>query len=131
MIVASSLILVAFLESPLRPVPPTEQVQVQVQAVGSPSRAMCAKNDLRTITQPGTAGGESRGVANLPFAMGRRFATLDSYLMHLECHAQPVDSPWWKEIRPGLYKHMTTATNAPPNEIATRAELKKKFGFSR
>jgi len=131
MIVASSLILAAFLESPLRPVPPTEQVQVQVQAVGSPSRAMCAKNDYRTLSQPGVAGGKSQGIASLPFAMGRRFATLDSYLLHLECHAQPVDSPWWKQIRPGIYKHMTTATNVPKDEIATRAELMKRFGFSR
>lgn len=129
MIVASLLILAAF-ESPLRPVPPTEQEPLQVQAAGSPSRAMCAKNDIRTRSR-GNTGDEPQGVANLPFAMGRRFATLDSYLMHLECHAQPVDSPWWKQIRPGIYKHMTTATNAQPNEIATRSELMKRFGFSR
>ena len=126
MIVASLLILALF-ESPLRPVPPTEQVPVMAQ--GSPSRAMCAKNDVRTLHQTGSEG--AQGVANLPFSMGRRFQTLDSYLMHLECYAQPVDSPWWKQISPGIYKHMTTATNASQNEIATRAELMKRFGLSR
>ncbi|HEY3720410.1 MAG TPA: hypothetical protein VGL41_09750 [Roseiarcus sp.] len=69
-------------------------------------------------------------MANLPFAMGRKFATLDAYLAHLECFAGPIDKPWWKEIRPGVYEHVTTATNAQ-QEVATRAELMKRFGFSR
>jgi hypothetical protein len=127
MIVAPLLILTAFLESPFTPVPPAEKVQI----VGSASKSVCAKNSLRTARHSRAASGESQGVANLPFAMGRRFATLDSYLTHLECLAQPVDLPWWKEIRPGIYRHMTTATNAPPNEIATRAELLERFGFNR
>ena len=128
MIVTPLLILAAYFESPVRPVPPTEEVRAQVptHVGGSPTRAQCAKNDLRMVGRPGTT-----GVADLPDAMGRRFATLDSYLLHLACYAAPVDAAWWKEIRPGVYKHMTTATNAPPNEIATRAELMKRFGFSR
>lgn len=69
------------------------------------------------------------GVAGLPYAMGKTFPSLDSYLRHLECYAGPIDKPWWKEIRPGVYEHVKTATNAQP-EIATRAELMKRFGFS-
>jgi len=72
---------------------------------------------------------ETAGIANLPFAMGRRFATLDEYLAHLRCRAAPIDKPWWKEIRPGVYEHVTTATNAK-RDVATRAELMKRFGFS-
>jgi hypothetical protein len=56
-------------------------------------------------------------------------ATLDAYLKHLECFAAPIDKPWWKEIRPGVYEHMTRATNLNP-EVATRAELNQRFGFS-
>jgi hypothetical protein len=70
------------------------------------------------------------GVANLPFAMGRTFATLDEYLTYLECFAAPIDKPWWKEIRPGFYEHKTTATNGKA-ETATRDELMKRFGFAR
>jgi len=76
-----------------------------------------------------TGAGQNEGIANLPFAMGKKFATLDSYLAHLECLAGPTDRPWWKEIRPGVYEHMVTATNGK-REIATRAELMKRFGFS-
>lgn len=74
------------------------------------------------------AGGE--GVRNLPFAMGKSFTTLDAYLEHLRCFAGPIDKPWWREVRPGVYEHSTTATNARP-ETATRAELMKRFGFTR
>jgi hypothetical protein len=124
MIVAPLLILTAFLESSFEPDPPALQLQLK----GSPGKSLCA-----TARQPAAtaASANSEGIADLPFAMGRRFATLDAYLTHLECLAQPVDLPWWKEIEPGIYKHMTTATNAPPNEVATRAELMRRFGFSR
>ena len=40
MIVASLFILAAYHESPLRPVPSTEQSQVQLQVDEAPSRAM-------------------------------------------------------------------------------------------
>jgi hypothetical protein len=77
-----------------------------------------------------TAESHEDGVANLPFAMGKKFATLDAYLAHLQCYAGPIDKPWWKEVRPGVYEHMTTATNGQ-RETATRAELMKRFHFSR
>lgn len=71
----------------------------------------------------------AEGVANLPFARGRTFQTLDEYLAHLEAQGA-VDLPWWREIRPGVYEHVTTMTGAP-REVATREELMRRFGFSR
>lgn len=69
------------------------------------------------------------GVANLPFSHGQRFRTLDDYLAHLKCYAAPIDQPWWREVRPGVYEHVKRMPNAP-RETATRAELMKRFGFS-
>ena len=72
----------------------------------------------------------AEGVASLPFAMGRRFRTLDEYLVHLKCRAAPIDLPWWREIRPGIYRYETTKPGAT-EQIATRAELIKRFGFAK
>lgn len=72
------------------------------------------------------------GVANLPFARGRRFRTLDDYLAYLEKQGA-IDLPWWREIRPGIYEYVTSMPEergAPP-ETAMRAELMKRFGFSK
>ena len=120
MIVAPLVMLAALVESPFRPVPPTEKVQV----VGSIDKSTCAKRAMVS------AGAEAQGIANLPFAFGRKFATLDSYLVHLECAAAPIDLPWWKQIGPGVYMQTSTATDAA-TETATRAELMRRFGFSR
>lgn len=71
----------------------------------------------------------SEGVANLPFSHGHRFRTLDDYLAHLQCYAAPIDQPWWREVRPGVYEHVKRMPGAR-RETATRAELMKRFGFS-
>ncbi len=68
------------------------------------------------------------GVADLPYSFGRRFRTLDEYLMHLERRARPIDRPWWRQVRPGLYEKVKRMPGAKP-ELATRAELMKRFGF--
>ena len=74
---------------------------------------------------------ESDGaVANLPYAFGKRFSSLDAYLTHLERYAGPIDAPWWKEITPGVYQHVIRMPGAK-RETATRDELKRRFGFSR
>ena len=76
------------------------------------------------------AGSESgEGVANLPFAHGKTFRTLDEYLDHLERYAGPIDQPWWREVRPGVYEHVKRMPGTP-REVATREELMKRFGFS-
>jgi len=71
----------------------------------------------------------AQGVANLPYAHGHRFCALDEYLAHLERYAAPIDQPWWRLVRPGVYEHVKRVTGATA-EIATRAELMKRFGFS-
>jgi hypothetical protein len=72
--------------------------------------------------------------AQLP--INQRFRSLDEYLAWLEKTAAPVDRPWYKEIRPGVYELQTAGNlhlDVPSNEkrVFTRAELEKKFGFSR
>jgi hypothetical protein len=68
-----------------------------------------------------------QGVSNLPFARGRSFACLDDYLAHLQSNSA-IDLPWWREVSPGLYEHVTTFTGAQ-RETATREELMRRFGF--
>jgi hypothetical protein len=69
------------------------------------------------------------GVANLPYARGKTFRTLDEYLAHLEAQGA-VDLPWWREIRPGVYERVTSKPEAG-REVATREELMRRFGFTR
>src|SRR5690349_888930 len=65
---------------------------------------------------PGTAAAQDKeaaqvsrsagqGVANLPYARGKTFRTLDEYLAHLEAQGA-LDLPWWREIRPGVYERV-------------------------
>lgn len=92
----------------------------------APAKSMCGKGNRKMNgAQP-----SGEGIANLPFSYGKRFDTLDAYLAHLECHAAPIDQPWWQQIRPGVYQEVTTATDSKP-VIATRAQLMKRFGFRR
>lgn len=69
------------------------------------------------------------GVANLPYARGKTFGTLDEYLAHLETQGA-IDLPWWREIRPGVYERVTRMPQAQ-REVATREELMRRFGFTR
>lgn len=78
----------------------------------------------------GKAAAFGEGVSGLPFAHGKTFRSLDEYLHHLERYAGPIDQPWWREIRPGVYEHVKRMPGAE-REIATRQELMKRFGFTR
>jgi hypothetical protein len=71
------------------------------------------------------------GVANLPSSFGKSFATLDEYLEHLRQYAGPIDKPWYREIRLGVYELVTTMRPAPAPRTFTRAELMRQYGFSR
>ena len=73
--------------------------------------------------------GATDEVADLPYARGRTFSTLDEYLAHLETLGT-IDLPWWREIRPGVYERVTSVRDAP-REVATREELMRRFGFRR
>jgi len=73
---------------------------------------------------------ETPATRTLPYARGRSFATLDAYLAYLERFNGPVDLPWWREVRPGVYERMVRLADAP-RQTATRAELEQRFGFGR
>ncbi len=81
----------------------------------------------KPVDSPTGSNGEA--VAGLPFSHGKSFRTLDEYLAHLERYAAPIDQPWWREIRPGVYEHVKRMPGAKP-EVATRAELMERFGFT-
>src|SRR5262245_48280273 len=85
----------------------------------------CAQQKETAAVQSST--GEP--VANLPYARGKTFRTLDEYLAHLEAQGA-VDLPWWREIRPGVYERVTSMPEAR-REVATREELMRRFGFTR
>jgi hypothetical protein len=72
---------------------------------------------------------DSGGVSGLPSSFGRSFATLDEYLEHLRNYAGPVDLPWYREVRPGVYEEVTTITPAAAPKTYTREELMRKYGF--
>lgn len=86
--------------------------------------AAARQKEPAQVQQPAT-----EGVANLPYARGRTFTSLDEYLAHLEKQGA-VDLPWWREIRPGVYERVTNMPEAK-REVATRAELMQRFGFKR
>jgi hypothetical protein len=71
--------------------------------------------------------------AQLP--INQRFHSLDDYLAFLEKTQAPIDKPWYRQIRPGVYE-LQTGDFRPlgaeaPKRTFTREELEKKFGFSR
>jgi hypothetical protein len=74
-------------------------------------------------------------VTNAQLSISQRFRNLDEYLAWLEKTQAPVDGPWYKEIRPGVYELQTGNFRPLGGEaqkrVLTRAELEKKFGFSR
>ena len=90
---------------------------------------LCGPASAQQKETAGVQRSASEGVANLPYARGKTFRTLDEYLAHLEAQGA-IDLPWWREIRPGVYERVTSRTDAP-REVATRAELMRRFGFTR
>lgn len=97
-------------------------------AGGAPQHGASAKPrpSEPAVGQPGGGG----GVAKLPFARGKTFASLDEYLAHLERQGA-IDLPYWRRVGPGLYERVTSRRPAGPPERATRAELMRRFGFTR
>jgi hypothetical protein len=112
--------------SPVRPLPEDEVAAAQgpdANVLRPPAKEM----PVDSSNSPAASTGE--GLANLPFSHGKSFRTLDEYLAHLERYAGPIDQPWWREIRPGVYEHVKRMPGAP-REQATRAQLMERFGFS-
>jgi hypothetical protein len=106
--------------SPFRPLP--GETPVAGKSPRNPEAVM--------VKGPVGQASNGEGVADLPYAMGRRFASLDEYLLHLQRRAGPIDLPWWRQVRPGVYEHVKHMPGAA-RETATRAELMKRFGFNR
>ena len=72
---------------------------------------------------------DSDCIANLPYARGAVFCSLDDYLAHLRQQGA-IDLPWWREIQPGVYERVVRMPGAE-RQTATRAELMQRFGFRR
>ena len=74
-----------------------------------------------TILQNGESG-------ELPYSRGHSFSSLDEYLEYLEEYNGPIDLPYWRKVKPGLYESVSSRPEAQPTR-ATRAELMRRFGF--
>jgi hypothetical protein len=104
-------------------------------ACGAPPKVGDAtENDVRTA-----ATGQGGIVMNQQRPINQRFRTLDDYLAHLEARNAPIDKPWYREIRPGVYELQTGNLRILPTgeeggdaakRIFTREELERKFGFT-
>jgi glutathione S-transferase len=123
MILIASACVVLATATPFRPLPADGRTP---DAAKPPGEGQGGKTDASAAHPPVVEG----GVANLPYAFGKRFASLDDYLVHLERRAGPIDMPWWRQTSPGIYEHVKRGRGGD-REIATRAELIKRFGFAR
>lgn len=90
-----------------------------------PGRAAGAEPELRA---PASHAGNST------MAINKRFRTLEDYLAHLELTQKPVDGPWYREVRPGVYELQTGNLRVldpadEPKRIFTRKELERELGF--
>jgi hypothetical protein len=91
----------------------------------------------KSVDQPTLAKAET-SVPNNQRSVNQRFLTIDEYLVYLEKVNAPIDKPWYREIRPGVYELVTggnlrilgTEGEQPrPKRTFTREELERKFGF--
>lgn len=103
----------------------TGQAADRAPAREAPGSAI-AMDEIARDAAPGTGG----PVANLPWARGLSFSSLDEYLAHLETNGA-VDLPYYRETRPGVYQLVTTMRPAAEPETFTRDELMRRFGFDR
>jgi hypothetical protein len=96
-----------------------------------PANAGEGNNTGKENNMPVDKGAADQTARRLPDSFGRTFATLDEYLAHLRRYAAPIDKPWYREIRPGVYERVTTMVPRPAPQIYTRAQLMARFGFTR
>ena len=86
------------------------------------------------MLRPASGGGAST-VTNDQRPINERFRNLDEYLAYLQKMDAPLDKPWYREVRPGIYQLQTgnfrPLGGTEPNREFTREELERKFGFSR
>lgn len=96
---------------------------------------------VRTPDPGDKAAGQARGKAPGEIATtqsqkpSERFRNLDEYLAFLERTQAPVDGAWYREVRPDVFVLQTgnlrILGDAPRAREFTRAELEKKFGFTK
>lgn len=72
-------------------------------------------------------------VNNQQASISQKYRNLDEYLAYLRRTQAPIDRPWYREIRSGVYE-LQTGNFRPlggegPKRTFTREELLKKFGF--
>ena len=95
-----------------------------IQTTDGPLTDAAPQNQSATDPMPTEA-----EIANLPYARGKTFASLDEYLAHLEKNGE-IDLPYWREIGPGLYEWVVRMPEAE-RKTATRDELLTLYGFNR
>jgi hypothetical protein len=104
----------------------TVSLLVVLAACGAPPRELAATNSMNV--------GTAVTAQNIPIS--QQFRTLDDYLAHLELIQAPVDGPWYRQIRPGVYELQTgnlrvLGSAGEMKRIFTREELEREFGFRR
>lgn len=97
-------------------------------ACGSPLRV------LDTAGKSVAIKGKGATVTDQSLPISRRFKTLDAYLAYLEQYEAPIDKPWYKQVRPGVYELQTgnlrvLGAEGEEKRTFTREELERKFGF--
>lgn len=117
---------------PVRPTP-LSAILVSATALAAATAGACAS--ARPSVPPQESASVKQvessapgGVANLPFARGRTFATLDEYLAYRRSLGA-TDVPWYREVRPGVYEVMGRRARGVEPQTFTRQELLEKFGF--
>jgi thermostable 8-oxoguanine DNA glycosylase len=108
---------------------------ISLALLASCSSAQTNVADSTEVGQ-GMVATQGNAVSNESLPINQRFRNLDEYLAWLRKYAAAVDRPWYKEIRPGVYELQAAGNlhlDVPNNEkrVFTRAELEKKFGFSK
>ena len=101
-----------------------------LMACAPPQKADVPQAAAAPLAEQGSPAGATQAMPDRPYSRGRSFADLDEYLAYLEQANGPIDLPWWREIRPGVFQKMVRMTGAEP-ETATRDELNRRFGFER
>jgi hypothetical protein len=96
-----------------------------------PANAVEGHNIVKERNMSADKEAAAQPARRLPDSFGRTFSSLDEYLAHLRRYAAPIDKPWYREVRPGVYERVTTRVPRPEPQIYTRAQLMARFGFTR
>ena len=97
--------------------------------------ASAAPNGIAGLGSEAVAAPMGDNVTNAQLPISERFRSLDEYLAFLEKTQAPIDKPWYRQIRPGIYELQTgnfhQLGEKASKRVFTRDELERKFGFSR